>query len=237
MYEVIPNIIQTFLIALVALYIATFLLIPDLKSSLIVMFTMCMMLVSLVAVLSAWGIQASAVMMVELVMSVGFCSDFCVHIVHAFLTATGTRRERAQQALIEMGMPILCASLSSIIGVFFLGFARSYLFQTFFKTIISIMILGTIHALCFLPVMLSVIGSHWPSHTNDELPTNNDNSFPMISPRNSDYQINGHVHDESLANKWKLSRTPDTIEEEDDELLTRTKLNETPVEEKIQVYA
>ena len=235
MYEVIPNIIQTFAIALAAMYIATFLLIPDLKSVMIVIGTMCMILVSLVAVLSAWGIQASAVMMVELVMSVGFCSDFCVHIVHAFLTATGTRRERAQQALIQMGIPILCASLSSIIGVIFLGFAQSYLFQTFFKTIISIMTLGTIHALCFLPVILSVIGSHWPSHLNDELPTNN--CFPMISPRNSDCQINGHVPDESLTNKWKLSRTPDTIEEEDDELLSRTKLDGTTAEDKINTYA
>ena len=115
--------------------------------------------------------QASSIMMVELVMSIGFCSDFCVHIVHAFLTASGTRKERAQQALINMGMPIFCACLSSIIGVLFLGFAQSYLFRTFFRTIIAIMIIGAIHALCFLPVILSLIGSHWSSHINDKITT------------------------------------------------------------------
>jgi multidrug efflux pump subunit AcrB len=217
MYEVIPNIIQTFLIAIEAMYLATLLIIPDLKSVIIIISTMCMILISLVATLHAWGVQASSIMMIELVMSVGFCSDFCVHIVHAFLTATGTRKERAQQALINMGMPILCASLSSIAGVLFLGFAHSYLFRTFFKTIVAIMILGTIHALCFLPVILSIIGSDWPSHMNEQ-----NDSIQMTSSMNNDFQINGY-----LTEKIKLQRAPDTIEEEDYELMSTTKNDET----------
>ena len=61
MYEVIPNIIQTFLIAIEAMYLATLLIIPDLKSVLIIISTMFMILVSLVATLSAWGVQASSI--------------------------------------------------------------------------------------------------------------------------------------------------------------------------------
>jgi predicted RND superfamily exporter protein len=215
MYEVIPNIIQTFLFAIEAIFVATLLIIPDLKSIIIIFSTMCLILVSLVASLHAWGIQASSVMMIELVMSVGFCSDFCVHIVHAFLTSTGTRKERAQQALINMGMPILCASLSSITGVLFLGFAHSFLFRTFFKTIVAIMILGTIHALCFLPVILSLIGSHWPSHINEKNQQNY-SSIQMTSLMNNDSQINGSIKTE------KLQRAADTIEEEDDDLISGT---------------
>jgi multidrug efflux pump subunit AcrB len=218
MYEVIPNIIQTFLIAIEAMYLATLLIIPDLKSVIIIISTMFMILISLVASLYTFGIQASSVMMVELVMSIGFCSDFCVHIVHAFLTATGTRKERAQQALINMGMPILCASLSSIIGIFFLGFAHSYLFRTFFITILSIMVLGTIHALCFLPVILSLIGSNWSSHINDKIQQNN--SIQMTSIINNDSQINEHIIEEYITKKVKLQRAPDTIEEEDYELMS-----------------
>jgi len=227
MYEVIPNIIQTFLIAIGAIYLATFLFIPDLKSVIIITFTMFMILVSLVAALHAWGMQASSIMMVELVMSIGFCSDFCVHIVHAFLTATGTRKERAQQALINMGMPIFCACLSSIIGVVFLSFAQSYLFRTFFRTIISIMILGGIHALCFLPVILSLIGSHWSSHINDKLQQNN--FIQMTSSINNDSQITEHIIEEYLTKKRTIQRAPDTIEEEDDELFLPTKNDETSV--------
>jgi len=223
MYDVIPNIIQTFLIAIEAMYLATLLIIPDLKSVIIIISTMGMILISLVATLHAWGIQASSVMMVELVMSVGFCSDFCVHIVHAFLTSTGTRKERAQQALINMGMPILCASLSSITGVLFLGFAHSFLFRTFFKTIVAIMILGAIHALCFLPVILSLIGSHWSSHIKDTIQQNN--TLQMTSTINNDSQINDHSREEIITKREKLQRAPNTIEEEDDDELISTPRN------------
>lgn len=219
MYEVIPNIVQTFLIAIEAMFVATLLIIPDIKSVLITISTMFMILMGLIASLHAWGIQASSVMMVELVMSVGFCSDFCVHIMHAFLTATGTRKERARQALINMGMPILCASLSSIIGVFFLGFAHSYLFRTFFKTIVTIMVLGAIHALCFLPVILSLIGTHWPSHIDEN--SQEKNSIPLTSSPiiNNENQINEHIIEEYKTKKTPIQRAPDTIEEEDYELI------------------
>ncbi|UJR31448.1 hypothetical protein I4U23_018941 [Adineta vaga] len=224
MYEVIPNIIQTFLIAIEAMYLATLLLIPDLKSVLIIISTMGMILTSLVATLHVWGIQASSVMMVELVMSIGFCSDFCVHIVHAFLTGTGTRKERAQQALINMGMPILCACLSSIIGVLFLGLAQSYLFRTFFKTIVSIMILGAIHALCFLPVILSLIGSHWPSHMNNRIQHND--TLEMTTTKMNDAQMNERLNEDVLMKREQLQKAQNTIEEEDDdddELMSTTK--------------
>lgn len=233
MYEVIPNIIQTFLIAIEAMYLVTLFIIPDLKSVVITISTMCMVLVSLVSALHFWGIRASSVMMVELVMSVGFCSDFCVHIVHAFLTGTGTRKQRAQQALIHMGMPLLCASLSSVIGVMFLAFAHSYLFRTFFKTIFALMTLGTIHALFFLPVVLSLIGSHWPSHmigvnTLNEptqmLPIGNSHHHHHHRYENST-RSNGHVNEENTSKQFSSQHAPETIdEEEDDELISTTKI-------------
>jgi len=214
MYEVLPNIIQTFSIAIGAMFLATFLIIPDLRSVLIIISTMFMILTSLVAVLHIWGVQASSVMMIELVMSIGFCSDFCVHIIHAYLTSKGTRKERSRQALIHMGMPILCASLSSIIGVLFLGLAKSYLFRTFFKTILSIMILGALHALCFLPVLLSLIGSHWLSH--------NDHSKDQHNVLQLTTSVNGQLIDEYRSKKCQLQRAQDTIEEEDDGLIKST---------------
>jgi multidrug efflux pump subunit AcrB len=219
MYEVIPNIVQTFIIAIEAMYLATLLVIPDLKSVLIIMSTMLLILISLVATLHLWGIPASSVMMIELVMSVGFCSDFCVHIVHAFLTATGTRKERAQQALINMGMPILCASLSSMIGVAFLAFAQSYLFRTFFATIVTIMTLGTVHALFFLPVILSVIGSHWPSHTVTKQQQPESQSLQMTLATNGDAPVNGHLIEENTTKREQFHRAANTIEEEEDDQL------------------
>ena len=68
--------------------------------------------------------------------------DFSVHVTHAFIGSKGSRNERAYQACIETGMPILNSATSTIIGVSVMGFASSYAFKSFFKTLILIMLLG-----------------------------------------------------------------------------------------------
>ncbi|CAF1079823.1 unnamed protein product [Didymodactylos carnosus] len=192
MYEVFPNIVQSFIIAVEAMYIVTLLFIPDLQSVICIISTMIMMLTGLIAILHYWNMTISSVTMVELIMSIGFCADFCVHIVYAFLTSKGTRNQRAIAAISHMGVPIFCASSSTIVGVFFLAFAQSYLFRTFFKTIFVIMCLGTVHALCFLPVFLSFCGPQWQYH---ELETDDEHDYRIktVSTSNTDKLPNDHL--------------------------------------------
>jgi len=47
---------------------------------------------------------------------------------------------------------------STILGVFGLAFAPSYLFVTFFKMIFLVISLGIIHGIVLLPVLLSFFG-------------------------------------------------------------------------------
>ena len=123
----------------------------------------------MVGLMNVWNLSLSSVTMIELIMSVGFCIDFSAHIVHAFLAGVGKgdRNKRAFMACTRVGLPIFNSAFSTIIGVCLLGASRTYVFLTFFKTIIILMALGLLNSLIFLPVLLSVIGSHWPRHMEE----------------------------------------------------------------------
>ncbi len=59
-------------------------------------------------------------------------------------------------ALGALGWPILQAATSSVLGVLVLSTVHSYIIQTCFKTVFLVISCGTLHALLFLPVVLSV---------------------------------------------------------------------------------
>lgn len=164
--QTLPSTLQAFLISVIAMFIISFIFIPDIISTICISITMISILIGLVGFMHLWGLHLSSITMIELVMSVGFCVDFSVHITHSFIACVdkGSRSIRAYRACIKTGLPIFNSALSTIIGVSLLGFAESYIFFTFFKTIIIVMSLGLLHSLLFLPVLLSLIGPHWKQH-------------------------------------------------------------------------
>ena len=66
-----------------------------------------MILVHMGGVMSIAGINANAVSLVNLVMTVGIAVEFCSHIVRWFISSKKeTRLERAQDALANMGSSV-----------------------------------------------------------------------------------------------------------------------------------
>ena len=61
-------------------------------------------------------------------------------------------------SLYALGMPIVQGAVSTILGVFGLAFAPSYLYVTFFKMVFLVIFLGAAHGLILLPVLLSLFG-------------------------------------------------------------------------------
>lgn len=123
-------------------------------------------MIGMIGLMNVWNLSLSSITMIELIMSIGFCIDFSAHIVHAFLAGVGKgdRNKRAFKACMRVGLPIFNSAFSTIIGVCLLGASRTYIFLTFFKSILILMSLGLLNSLIFLPVLLSVIGPNWPRH-------------------------------------------------------------------------
>ena len=76
-------------------------------ASSIILLVVGMILVDLLGVMFLWGIQLNAVSVVNLTMALGIAVEFCAHIVHAFLIAPGSRAQRMQTALQDMGASVL----------------------------------------------------------------------------------------------------------------------------------
>ena len=111
-------------------------------------------------VLGGYPIEMNAVFVVNLVTSLGFGVEFCNHIGMNFLRQTGTKRERAMIAMNNMGSSVVVGIASTkLLGILVLAFAPSTLFRLYyFRMYLFIIILGVFNGLCFLPVLLSLIG-------------------------------------------------------------------------------
>ena len=76
-------------------------------ASSIILLVVSMILIDLLGVMYLWGIQLNAVSVVNLAMALGIAVEFCAHIVHAFLVTPGSRLQRMQTALQDMGASVL----------------------------------------------------------------------------------------------------------------------------------
>lgn len=70
--------------------------------------------------------------------------------------------ERIRNALYSVGTPILQSASSTVLGVSFMASTESYVFRSFLKTIILVIVLGALHGLIILPVLLTMF------HCGDE---------------------------------------------------------------------
>lgn len=111
-------------------------------------------------ILGGYPVEQNAVFVVNLVTSLGFGVEFCNHIGMNFMRQSGTRKERAMNALSEMGSSVLVGiATTKFIGVIVLAFAPSTLFQLYyFRMYFLIIVFGAFNGLMVLPTLLSLIG-------------------------------------------------------------------------------
>lgn len=150
--------------ALGLIFIASATLLGSIQTALLLTITVLIILVDIGAFMAWFNISLNAVSLVNLVICVGLAVEFCIHIARAFtILPSGTKNDRDSRmkyAMNTVGDSVFKGiAMTKFIGVCVLAFARSKIFQVFyFRMWFSLIILASVHALVFLPVLLSLAG-------------------------------------------------------------------------------
>merc|ERR1711962_528350 len=155
---IVRELVRNLGIALACVFLTTLLLLANFLGSVIVLLCVAVTLVDLCGYMHFWGLTVDVISAVDIIIAIGLCVDYAVHICHAFLTVSGSKRERAHAALVDMGPAVLNGGISTLIAFILLLSSDSYFFLTFFKIFFLTVLFGVWHGLVLLPVLLSLVG-------------------------------------------------------------------------------
>jgi len=208
--SILKNTLLSVGVAIIAMLFIALMFIPHPISVTCVTLSMISIVLGMFGFMHYWGLALSAITTVQIILSVGFCVDFTIHISHAFMTATGkNRNERVMTALEKVGVPILNGALSSILGILMLAFASSYILNSFFKTMLLVIVLGLAHALLFLPVMLSFVGPRRTSRPKVFIPI----STVARWPTSEEAQAKQKEHRDSRESRQRMTSTCSSVQQ------------------------
>lgn len=201
------NLILNLCLSFLAVFLVTCLLLGfDIHTAFLILVCILMIIVDMLGVMYLWHIELNAISVVNIVMSVGIAVEFCAHIARYFAVHDGPNRLfRARLALAEMGSSVFSGiTLTKIGGVVVLAFAKSQLFQVFyFRMYFSLVIIGAVHGLIFLPILLSYFGPTYARmiKTHVRRSINNDSATSVVNDDDvNDNNNNDDDDDEQHAN-------------------------------------
>merc|ERR1719461_799825 len=139
-------------------FVVTLILLANLPICLMVLLSVVLTLVDIVGFLHFWGITIDIISCVNIVLAVGLCVDYSVHVGHAFLIADGDRKAKTEEALLTIGSAVFNGGLTTFLALVLLGFSTSHVFISFFKVFVLTVSFGLFHGLVLLPVLLFILG-------------------------------------------------------------------------------
>ncbi|XP_060064745.1 patched domain-containing protein 3-like [Ylistrum balloti] len=167
---VLPSTLQTVGIAVAAVFVVSCLMMPNPFLIFCITISLASIITGVLGFMHLWDLSLSSITMIHVIMSVGFSVDFSAHICHAFLTSEGPdKNSRVCKALEITAGPIVNSAVSSIVGIIMLTLSESYVFISFFRVMLLVILFGLFHGMFVLPVVLSLIGPNKPIRTNVRL--------------------------------------------------------------------
>lgn len=147
----------------------SFIFIPDMLCGVWVAFSIISIELGVAGYMALWDVRLDSISMINLIMCIGFSVDFTAHICYTYMSSPHTHPDdKVRDSLYSLGLPIVQGSFSTILSVFALILADSYIFLVFFKMVFLVVFFGAMHGLFLLPVLLSLFGPGSCSGRKDE---------------------------------------------------------------------
>merc|ERR1711994_946243 len=125
---------RNILLAILCVFLTTWMLLFNIWASLLVLGCVVLTLVNVGGFIHFWGLTIDTVSCTNIIISIGLCVDYSVHVAHAFLANTGgTRDERVKLALTEIGPAVFNGGFSTFLAFVLLAGSKSHVFTVFFK--------------------------------------------------------------------------------------------------------
>merc|ERR1712141_225267 len=176
--ELIRNLSLTF----ATIAVVSLLLIANLQVCILVFLCVVFTVINVCGFAHFMGLTIEIVTSIILILTVGLALDYAAHVGVIFACLkSGTRQQKMQQTLENIGPAVLNGGLSTFLAFVLLAFSNSYVFLTFFKMFGMVVLFGLFNGLVFLPVLLSLIG---PDGTNSHRNTYDVNSTSSPSKDN-----------------------------------------------------
>ncbi|XP_077288110.1 NPC intracellular cholesterol transporter 1-like [Arctopsyche grandis] len=145
-------------LALACVMICTFIIIGNFQMCFWIFVCVLLTLVNTCGWMQKMGLTIDIVTCVGLELGIGFCVDYAAHIGHKFLTVEGSLEDRALETVTSIGAAVLYGGGSTLLSLSLLSMSEAYVFKTFFKIFLLVIVFGIFNGLVFLPVVLSLIG-------------------------------------------------------------------------------
>ncbi|KAG8470339.1 hypothetical protein KFE25_008760 [Diacronema lutheri] len=104
------------------------------------------------------GMPINFITLLSLLIALGLAIDYSCHFGHAYQHAEGSRQGKVQRALDTIGISILNAGGSTLLGTLFIAASRSALFRIFFVFVWGTIALGLVCGLVVIPAALASVG-------------------------------------------------------------------------------
>jgi predicted RND superfamily exporter protein len=159
-------------LAMACVFIVTLVLLANVQICVYVICIVGITLTDIVGFLHFWDITIDIISCVNIVLAIGLCVDYSVHIGLAYMVAKGSRQDKAVEAIASIGPAVFNGGFTTFLAIVLCIFSYSHVFLTFFKVFVLTVMFGLFHGLVLFPVILATIGplsASEPSQANSSL--------------------------------------------------------------------